>query len=277
MENLYLPSLMTVEEIIRETSDVKTFRLTFQDEGLREGFDFRSGQFALYSIFGRGEATFCIANSPTQKGYIECSIKRAGRVTKAFHELNVGDTVGFRGPYGNSFPIEEMHGKSLIFVGGGIGLAPLRSLIWNCLDTRDKFDQITIVYGARSTADLVYKRELKQWVETDGIATVLTVDPGGEDGSWEGEVGFVPTVLEKAAPSPDNAVLVTCGPPIMIRFVLLSLGKMGFEPAQIITTLEMKMKCGLGKCGRCNIGPAYVCKHGPVFSYEQLIAMPDEY
>jgi NAD(P)H-flavin reductase len=200
-----------------------------------------------------------------------------GKVTDALHELNVGDTVGFRGPYGNSFPLEEMQGKNLVFAGGGIGMAPLRSLLLNCLDTRDDFEEISIIYGARSVDDLVYKQELKEWVSLEDIKATLTVDPGGEDDSWMGEVGFVPAVLEKVSPSPKNAVVITCGPPIMIKFVLLSLTRMGFAPDQIITTLEMKMKCGLGKCGRCNIGPAYVCKHGPVFTYEQLQAMPDEY
>ena len=156
-------------------------------------------------------------------------------------------------------------------------LAPLRSLIWNCIDTREDFEDLTIVYGARSIADLTYKPELQEWVEMDGVTTVLTVDPGGEDESWEGEVGFVPTILEKVNPSPENATVITCGPPIMIKFVLLSLGKLEFAPAQVVTTLEMKMKCGLGKCGRCNIGNKYVCKDGPVFTAEQLQALPNEY
>ncbi|MBC8264385.1 MAG: FAD/NAD(P)-binding protein [Anaerolineales bacterium] len=277
MKNIFLPHLMTVEEITPETPDVKTFRLVFQDRRLKQDLDFQPGQFVLFSIFGQGEAPFGLANSPTRKGYIECSVKQVGKVTSAFHELNVGDTVGFRGPYGRGFPIQEMRGKNLVFAGGGIGLAPLRSLIWNCIDTRGDFGDITIIYGARSTADLVYKQELKEWVEMEGINTVLTVDPGGEDESWEGEIGFVPAVLEKVNPSPENAMVITCGPPIMIKFVLLSLGKMGFAPAQVITTLEMKMKCGLGKCGRCNIGPAYICKDGPVFSYEELQGLPDEY
>jgi len=150
-------------------------------------------------------------------------------------------------------------------------------LIWNCIDTRGDYGDITIIYGARSTTDLVYKRELEEWVRMEGIKTVLTVDPGGEDKNWKGEIGFVPTVLEKVNPSPENAIVITCGPPIMIKFVLRSLDKMSFAPAQVITTLEMKMKCGLGKCGRCNIGHAYICKDGPVFSYEQLKTLPEEY
>jgi sulfhydrogenase subunit gamma (sulfur reductase) len=277
MENIYQPYLMTIESVVQETPDVKTFRLAFQDAAARDTFTFESGQFGLYSVFGHGEATFCIASSPTRSGYIECSLKRVGKVTNAFHELSVNDTVGFRGPYGNSFPVADMKGKDLIFVGGGIGLAPLRSLIWNCIDTRDQYGDITIIYGARTTGDLVYKQELKEWSAMKGLRTVLTVDPGGQDQAWKGEVGFVPAVLEKVNPSPKNAVVITCGPPIMIKFVLQSLNKMGFGLDQVITTLEMKMKCGLGKCGRCNIGPYYVCKHGPVFTAAQLKELPNEY
>lgn len=277
MENTFLPHLMTVERIVQETPDIKTFRLTFQDDRVDGEFSFQPGQFGIFSVFGQGEAPFGFANSPTRAGYIECSIKRVGKVTRAFHKLEVGDTVGFRGPYGRGFPIDEMRGKNLVFAGGGIGLAPLRSLIWNCLDSRADFADITIVYGARSTVDLVYKRDLEEWVAMEEIDTVLTVDPGGEDESWKGEIGFVPTVLERVNPSPENAMAITCGPPIMIKFVLRSLTNMAFAPSQIITTLELKMKCGVGKCGRCNIGHLYVCKDGPVFSYAELKELPDEY
>ena len=277
MKDIYLPQLATVEEIQSETLDIRTFKLVFQDPGLQKSFTHESGQFIEFSILGKGEAPFCLASSPTRKGYIECSIKRMGKVTQAIHELEEGETVGIRGPYGNGFPLEMMQGKNLIFVGGGIGLAPLRSLIWNVLDRRKSFADITIIYGARTGADLVYKKELKMWQKTPGVKTVLTVDPGGESKDWQGKIGFVPTVLEEESPSPENAVVITCGPPIMIKFVLITLRKIGFTPEQIITTLEMKMKCGLGKCGRCNIGSIYVCKDGPVFSYEQIREFPDEF
>jgi len=277
MPNIYEPHLMTLETMEQETPDVKTFRMTFQDPEVALSFTFEPGQFGVFSVFGQGEAPFGIASSPTREGYIECSIKRVGKVTNAFHELNPGDTIGFRGPYGRGFPIQDMKGKDLIFVGGGIGLAPLRSLLWNCLDTRADFGSVTVIYGARSVSDLVYKIELQDWLEMADVNTVLTVDPGGEDEGWTGEIGFVPTVLEKVNPSPENAVVITCGPPVMIKFVLLSLHKLKFQHEQIITTLEMKMKCGLGKCGRCNLGSAYVCKHGPVFSAAELQALPDEY
>src|SRR6266568_797629 len=249
-KNIYLPHLATIDEIHDETSDVRTLKLVFQDERVRDGFTFRSGQFAEYSAFGAGEATFCIASSPTRTGYIECCFRAVGRVTEALRALEVGDTVGVRGPYGNSFPIEEFYGKNLVFVAGGIALPPLRTAIWNCLDQRDRFGDITIVYGARTEADLVYKRELEDWQERADVRLVKTVDPGGNSPSWDGKVGFVPTILEEAAPPADNTIALVCGPPIMIKFTLPVLERLGFTDDAIYTTLENRMKCGLGKCGR---------------------------
>lgn len=276
-KNIYLPYLATVEEVIDETPDVRTLRLVFQDEKIRDSFTFRAGQFAEYSAFGAGESTFCIASSPTRKGYIECCFRSVGRVTEALRRLEVGDAMGIRGPYGNSFPIEDFYGKNLVFVAGGIALPPLRTLIWNCLDLRDKFADITIVYGARTEADLVYKRELAEWQERGDVRLVKTVDPGGNSAEWDGKVGFVPSILEETAPSSENTIAFVCGPPIMIKFTLPVLEKLGFGDEQVYTTLENRMKCGLGKCGRCNVGNVYVCKDGPVFTAKQVKAMPMEF
>jgi NAD(P)H-flavin reductase len=275
--NIYKPELMVIKDIIDETPDVKTFRLQFKNPDVQKNFNFKAGQFAEYSVFGEGECTFCIASSPTRMDYLECSFKQAGKVTNAMRKLNVGDTIGLRGPYGNSFPLEDMKGKNLVFIAGGIGLAPVRCIIWNSLDLRDQFKDITIVYGARTVADLVYKHELTEWQAMSGIKTVVTVDPGGETPDWNGEVGFVPTVVEKTAPVSENTVAIICGPPIMIKFTLPVLQKLGFKDENIVTTLENRMKCGLGKCGRCNVGSVYVCKDGPVFNYSQLKDLPDEY
>lgn len=277
MNNIYKPYLAKIESVNWETPDTKTFKLVFTDPEVLDKFDFKAGQFGEYSAFGEGESTFCIASSPTRKGYIECSFKVVGKVTTSLNSKDVGDVIGFRGPYGNWFPIEDMYDKNLIFVGGGIGMAPLRSLIWNCLDLRDKFKDITILYGARSVNDLCYKNELKEWEERSDIKFVKTVDPGGENGEWNGKVGFVPTILDQLAPSPENTVAITCGPPIMIKFVLQSLDKLGFKQSQVITTLENRMKCGLGKCGRCNVGGTYVCIDGPVYTAEQLAKLPDDF
>jgi sulfhydrogenase subunit gamma (sulfur reductase) len=276
-KNIYKPYLATIEQIVDETPDVRSFRLVFQDEAIKEGFSFRSGQFAEYSAFGAGEATFCIASSPTRTGHIECCFRSVGRVTEALRRLEVGDTIGVRGPYGNSFPIEEFFGKSLVFVAGGIALPPLRTLIWNCLDQRERFEEITIVYGARTEADLVYKRELKEWQERGDVNLVKTVDPGGNGPAWDGQVGFVPTILEEAAPKAANSIALVCGPPVMIKFTLPVLERLGFGDGQIYTTLENRMKCGLGKCGRCNVGNVYVCKDGPVFTAREVKAMPQEF
>ena len=275
--NLYQPHLVTVEHVEDETPDTRTLRLRFKDAQVAESFDFKAGQFGEYSVFGAGECTFCIASAPTRRGYIECSFKAVGKVTHALREVNVGDTLGFRGPYGNCFPVEQWAGRNILFIGGGIGLAPVRSVIWNVLDLRKEFGDVTIIHGARSVNDLVYKRELKEWRGRPHVRVVTTVDPGGQTEDWHGEVGFVPAVVEKAAPSAANAVAVVCGPPIMIKFTLPVLAKLGFTPEQIFTTLENRMKCGLGKCGRCNIGPVYVCKDGPVFTAAELANLPAEF
>ena len=275
--NIYQPDLVTIEEIIDETVDTKTFRLKFKDPEKAKAFSFKAGQFGEYTAFGSGESTFCIASSPTRPEFIECSFKVAGKVTKELRELNVGDTMGFRGPYGNTFPVEEWEGKNVVFIAGGIGLAPVRCVIWNVLDTRDKFKDVTIIYGARSVGDLVYKRELEEWAARADVKLVTTVDPGGETPDWKGDVGYVTPIVEKTAPSSDNAVVVLCGPPIVVKLTLPVLAKLGFSDEVVYTTLENRMKCGLGKCGRCNIGHVYVCKDGPVFTAAQIKELPAEF
>jgi NAD(P)H-flavin reductase len=276
-QNIYQPYLMRIVESIDEAPGIKTFRLEFVNEEDNKNFNFKAGQFGEYSVFGEGESTFCIASSPTRKGYIECTFRESGRVTKALASKDVGDVIGFRGPYGNMFPIEKWYGKSLLFVTGGIALPPLRCVIWNDIDLRDKFKDITIVYGARSVQDLVYKNELEEWKNMGNIKVITTVDPGGETPDWKGEVGFVPTVLEKAGLTSVNTIALLCGPPIMIKMSLPVLTKLDFTPETIYTTLENRMKCGFGKCGRCNVGMYFVCKDGPVFTFAQVNELPQEY
>jgi NAD(P)H-flavin reductase len=275
--NIYQPHLMSIKEITDETVDTRTLRLEFKDPDVAEKFQFSAGQFGEYSVFGEGESTFCIASPPTRKGYIECSFKASGKVTKALRRLSVGDTLGFRGPYGNNFPLDKMQGHSIVFIAGGIGLAPVRSVIWNVLDLRDQFKDATIIYGARTVADLVYKRELEEWKKRSDINLCLTVDPGGETPDWTGLVARIPTAVEQAVTSAEDTFAVICGPPIMIKFTLPVLSKLGFPGDRIYTTLENRMKCGLGKCGRCNIGPTYVCKDGPVFTAAQIRELPQEF
>ena len=275
--NLYEPYRAKIVDRIDETPDTRTLRLELSDPVVASSFTFKAGQFGEYTAFGAGECTFCIASPPTRPGYLECSFKTVGKTTRALRALDIGDTVGFRGPYGNCFPLERMEGKKLVFIAGGIGLAPVRCVIWNALDLRDRFDEVTIVYGARSVADLVYKRELAEWAARPDVKLWQTVDPGGESADWTGEVGFVPAVVEKAAPVAEDAFAIVCGPPVMIRYTLPVLARLGFPGERIYTTLENRMKCGLGKCGRCNIGSVYVCKDGPVFTAEELARLPAEY
>ncbi|MCE1199657.1 MAG: FAD/NAD(P)-binding protein [Marinilabiliales bacterium] len=274
--NTYLPYLMTIDKVIKEAPGVKTFRLKFQNEEEAAGFTFQAGQFGEYSAFGEGESTFCIASSPTRKGYIECTFRETGRVTGGLSSLEEGSTMGFRGPYGNTFPMEEWKGKNLLFIAGGIALPPMRCVIWNALDLRENFKDVTIIYGAKTVNDLVYKSELKEWEERPDVRMITTVDPGGETPDWKGEIGFVPTIVEKVAPSAENTIAIVCGPPIMIKFTFPVLAKLGFTDEMIYTTLENRMKCGVGKCGRCNVGKLYICKDGPVFSKEQLNLIPAE-
>jgi sulfhydrogenase subunit gamma (sulfur reductase) len=266
--NVYLPHIAVIDKIVEETPNIRTFHFNFKDKKLQKEFSFESGQFGEYSVFGIGEAPFCISSSPTRSDHLEFVVQRVGRVTNALHRLGVGAEIGFRGPYGNSFPLDFLNGKNLVFVGGGIGLAPLRSLIWNVIDNRKKYKDIAIVYGARTPADLCFKYDMDAWDKDESIKFVTTVDRGDE--SWKGKVGVVPKILEEVAPSAKNAVAIVCGPPIMIRFTFPVLTKLGFTPEQMLTTLEKRMKCGIGKCGRCNIGNIYVCRDGPVFSYAQI-------
>lgn len=271
---LYTPYLMRIEEVRDETPDVKTLTLRFLEPAMQERFNFRAGQFGLYSAFGEGESTFCIASPPTWRDHIQCTFRAVGKVTEALRRKDAGDVIGFRGPYGNSFPLESFAGKNLLFVIGGIALPPLRCVIWNCLDLRDRFGEVRIVYGARTVADLVYKDELAAWGARPDVELVTTVDPGGETADWKGKIGFVPTVLEQWAPPSANTIAFVCGPPVMIRFSMPVLEKLGFTPERIYTTLENRMKCGIGKCGRCSIGATYVCKEGPVFTAAELATLP---
>jgi NAD(P)H-flavin reductase len=268
--DIYLPHLATTTEIEPQTPDTTMLRLVLDDSTVAHSFTYRPGQFAELSIFGVGECPISIASTPTRTGFLEFCVRAVGQVTNALHELDIGSKIGIRGPYGNSFPLSE--GQNLLFIGGGIGLAPLRSLINYMLDNRDHYGEVELIYGARSPQDLVFKEELNLWDKQRGVTVHLTVDRGNE--RWRGPVGFVPSFLREIAPSPENKVAFTCGPPIMIKLVMEALEERGFPPDRIVTTLEMKMKCGVGKCGRCNLGSKYVCRDGPVFTLEQLKAIP---
>ena len=268
-ENPLAPQRCRITGITVETPDVKTFRIQTADGA--KPFAPLPGQLAMLSVAGIGEAMFSI--TAQDEDWIESSVKRVGELTDALHDLEEGDYIGIRGPYGNSFPTDELRNKNLLFVGGGIGLAPIRSLIRYTLERRKDFKQIDVLYGARSYADLVYKNDIfKNW--TMDVSTHITLDAAEE--GWDGHVGFVPAYLEEKAFSPKDRVCIICGPPIMIKFCLEALERMGFAKEDIITTLEMRMKCGIGKCGCCNIGSKYVCLDGPVFTMAELDELPDE-
>lgn len=271
--NPYMPELATIQEIIQETPTIRTFRVVLNDRNKMDDFSFRPGQVGQLSVFGTGEATFVINSPPTRKAYLQFSVMRVGEVTGRLHQLSVGDQIGVRAPLGNSFPVEEMKGRDILFVAGGIGMAPLRTLLLYMLDNRQDYGDIMVIYGARSPEDLSYQYEFEEW-RKGGVNLVLTIDR--ESSGWEDRVGFVPTVLAEEAPSAFNRIAITCGPPIMIKFVLRGLKEIEYEDHQIMTTLEKRMKCGIGICGRCNIGTQYVCVDGPVFSYEALCKMMPE-
>lgn len=279
MRNPYVPYPVTVRNITieNEAKDIKTFELVFENPEDRQAFDYCCGQFAELSLLGSGECPIGIASSPMDEDLIQFTVKKMGVVTTALHNLMEGMTMGVRGPYGNGFPMDMLEGSNVVIVAGGFAFTTLRSLTNYILhpQNRDRFGSLTVIYGARSPGELIYKRDLEAWAQKDGIQLHVTVDVGEE--GWNGLVGYVPTVLQEVAPSSQDAVAVVCGPPVMIRFSLPVLSELGFPARRILNSLEMRMKCGIGKCGRCNIGDKYVCKDGPVFTLEELRHLPQEY
>ena len=274
MRDELIPQVGIITDIRTETPDVKTFRVNAPGGG--KLFEHLPGQCAMVCVPGVGEAMFSITSSPTNKEFQEFSIKRCGVLTEHLHSMQVGDEIMVRGPYGNNFPVDtELKGKNLLFIAGGIALAPLRSVINYCLAHREDYGHIDILYGSRSADDLVQLKEIQEyWMNVPDVNVYLTIDRPQE--GWNGNVGFVPTYL-KELNFDTNRVAVLCGPPIMIKFCLQGLTEMGFKHDQVYTTLELRMKCGIGKCGRCNIGTKYVCKDGPVFRFDEIDELPNEY
>jgi len=279
MKNPYLPLPMRVEKIVIETEDknIKTFSVKFLNDEDEANFNYLPGQFAQLSVLGEGEAPFGIASSPTQPGELQFTVNKTGVLTTALHNLEEGEIIGVRGPLGNCFPVEAFESKDTIIIGGGFAFTTLRSLINYilCQENRSRFGNVVVIYGARSPGLLLYRDELEKWEGRKDLDLHLTVDRAEED--WQRRVGVVPDILKEIAPSPENAYAVVCGPPIMIKFTLPVLRDLGFPPERIVLSLEMKMKCGIGMCGRCNIGNQYVCKDGPIFTLAQLNELPSEY
>lgn len=274
IQETLIPKVGVVTDIRIDTPDVKTFRVVGLDGN--KLFEHMPGQCAMLSIPGVGEAMFSITSSPTNKEFMEFSIKKCGCLTTWLHMMEPGQQVTVRGPYGNAFPVETaLKGKDLLFIAGGIGLAPLRSVINYVRDKRDQYGSVQIIYGSRSKADLVdYQEIINEWMTDTGVEVNLTIDR--EEEGWDGHVGFVPNFVKELNPDLNKTVLL-CGPPIMIKFTLAGLKELGFTETQVYTTMELRMKCGVGKCGRCNIGDKYVCKDGPVFRFDELDELPNEY
>ena len=277
--NPYMPYPVRIDEVTIENDerDLKTFKLVFLDPEHAKAFEYIPGQFAELSVLGKGECPIGIASSPTEEGYLLFTVKKTGVVSGELHSLAEGKLIGVRGPLGKPYPIDRMKGKNVVIVGGGFAFTTLRALTQYMIadGNRSEFGEITVIYGARSPGELLYKEKLRAWEARDDLKTIITVDKG--DDAWKGREGFVPTVLEEVAPSSKDALMAVCGPPIMIKFTLPVVEKLGFAPSDTILSLEMRMKCGIGKCGRCNIGSKYVCKDGPVFTLEELNALPAEF
>jgi sulfhydrogenase subunit gamma (sulfur reductase) len=253
-------------------TDITLFQVELLESAEKDRFaDYRPGQFAFISALGTGEAPFGFASTPSRSDLLEFGIAKVGSVTSALHSLEVGEIVGVRGPLGNGFPMDEMRGKNVIVLGGGIGGAPLRPVIMHILDHRYDYGHLMILWAARNPSLLVFTDEYETWRSTDNTELHVTVDKGDEE--WilaGGHEGLITELLESVAPSPDNAVTITCGPPVMIHFVTQMLNNLGFRLDQMWTTLEARMHCGIGKCGRCNLGEKLVCMDGPVFRQDQL-------
>ena len=272
--NPYKPYVATVAEVIRETHNIVTLRLVIDDPEAMKNFTYEPGQVGQVSVFGVGESTFVINTPPSQKDYLQFSVMQAGEVTTAIHGLCKGDKVGVRAPLGRPFPFRDWKGKNVFFIGGGIGMAPIRTIMLHLLENKADYGKISLLYGGKSPQDLAYSYELEDWMARPDLDCPLTIDREAE--GWKHKVGLIPNVLRELKPSPDNCIAVLCGPPIMIRFTLQALDELGFDHENVYTTLEKRMKCGIGICGRCGIGGKYVCLDGPVFSQKELDNLPPE-
>ncbi|MBU1354975.1 MAG: FAD/NAD(P)-binding protein [Candidatus Edwardsbacteria bacterium] len=273
--NIYLPYISEITDIKQETPDTRTYDVRIKKKDEAKLFISRPGQFVEASVFGAGEAPFGLTTSPQEPGVMTFTVRACGRVTNALNEMKVGDEIGIKGPLGNSFLDKiDSKGKDVLVIGGGIGLPPLRSMIDHIFNHRSDYRDFTILYGARTPADRVYKYQLSEWEKKTDLKLIQTVDVA--DKEWTGNVGVVTTLFPKLKLDIPNTVVYTCGPPIMIKFVIIELLKLGLPEKQIVSTLERYMKCGVGKCGHCCIGNKYVCTEGPVFNYTEIKGLAEE-
>ncbi len=274
LENPYQPHMARIVRIHRMVPDNYLFQLRFVEQATADAWSHRPGQFVELSVIGTGEAPISISSPPTRKGILEFCVRRVGRLTNALYRLPTNALVGIRGPYGNGFPVEEMEGNDLLIIAGGLGMAPLRSLLWYALDNRERFENITLMYGARTPADMLFREELLSLTDVEGITTLLAVerDPAG---TWKHHMGLLTTLFQKVQIDPNRTYAAVVGPPVVYKFVLAELLKLDFHKDRILMSLERRMKCGVGKCGHCGVGYKYTCIHGPVFTYWDAINLPE--
>ena len=269
-KSLYLPTKARIKKAEQLTELEKFFEIQMEDGNQ---FSYDPGQFVMVSVFGYGEAPISISSTPTKKDGFELCVRRVGKVTEALHRLNEGDVIGIRGPFGKGFNTEELKGKDLLFIGGGIGIVPLRSMIKYSIENRSDYGKITILYGAKSPKELLFRDELKEWESTEGVDLRITVDNADE--TWKGNVGVITTLIPPLEIDLKNTMALIVGPPVMYKFVLLSLSAKKFPEENIILSLERRMKCGVGKCGHCQMNNLYVCQDGPVFYYKDIKDLPE--
>jgi sulfhydrogenase subunit gamma (sulfur reductase) len=278
--NLYEPMPMRVKSILNETDDLslKSLELVFQNKVDEDGFfkKYNVGQFCQLSIFGKGEAPIGIASAAWEGKFVRFTVQKVGSFSRAIHELQPGDFIGMRGPLGNGFPLEKWYGKNLVIIGGGCAFSTLYATTKHIMHkaNRKQFGKLTIIYGARTSGLCLYKADIESWYDRSDMEVHQAIDIPEE--GWSHHVGYVPDVVKKVAPSSKTTVAVVCGPPIMTKFTLPILLELGYPPEDVYTSLEKRMKCGVGKCGRCNIGPKYICKHGPVFTLAELQQLPQD-
>jgi len=264
MENPYCPIKAEITDIIEETPTIKTFAIKPE-----RPVPFETGQFVELTVPAVGEAPFTPSSDPKIEDSMEITIMDVGRVTSRLHQMKKGALLGVRGPYGNGYPLEDFKGKEILIVGGGVGLAPLRSLILALSNEIDKYKKVVIKYGARSPKDIVYKNEINQWARNKNAEVELTVDAG--DSTWKGNVGLITTLLKKdMGINIKESIAIVCGPPIMMKFTTFKLVELGCKDENLHLSMEKNMSCGIGKCGHCRIGPYYACKDGPVFTYDKI-------
>ena len=267
-ENPYNLIKANLLEVIQESSTIKTFVFSVD-----HGFSFKTGQFVELAVPGLGEAPFTPSSNPAKSEKIDITVMKAGKITSELHSLKKGEQLGIRGPYGTGYPLDEFKGKEVYIVGGGVGLAPLRSLMYALLNEKDNYKKIIFRYGARTPEDIIYKDLVREWQESKDVNVKLTVDKG--DKSWKENVGVVTTIIHNKDVNINNAVGVVCGPPIMMKFATFKLIEMGFKASQIYLSMEKNMSCGIGKCGHCRVGDYYCCKDGPVFTFDKIKEFPE--